>query len=192
MTTRNKLLSSTLIIGVLGGLAALGIFGAFSATTQNAGNEIRTGTVTLGDNDAGQALFDVDDAKPGDSYTRCIKVTYNGSLPAAVRTYLQSTPGALTPYLNMTYESGTQGAATFPTCTGFTADQVVYSGPISSAIFGDWDSGLVVNPPAKTQWDQGDVVAMRITLSLSSAMPDSTQARTTGPVTAVWEARNQN
>jgi hypothetical protein len=180
MRTRTKIISSALVVGVLGGLVALGISGAFSATTQNAGNEIRTGTVTLADNDAGH------------SYTRCIKVTYNGSLPAEVRTYLNSTPGALTPYLNLDLWSGSQSAGTFPGCDTFVEGEEVYSGPISSAIFGDWDSGLVVNPIGETEWSQGDVVAFRVTLSLSSSMPDNVQNATTGPATVIWEARNND
>jgi hypothetical protein len=192
MRTRTKIISSALVVGVLGGLVALGISGAFSATTQNAGNEIRTGTVTLADNDAGQAMFNVDGAAPGDSYTRCIKVTYNGSLPAEVRTYLNSTPGALTPYLNLDLWSGSQSAGTFPGCDTFVEGEEVYSGPISSAIFGDWDSGLVVNPIGETEWSQGDVVAFRVTLSLSSSMPDNVQNATTGPATVIWEARNND
>jgi len=49
MRKRNKLLLSALVIGALGSVAALGVFGVFSATTQNAGNEISTGTVALTD-----------------------------------------------------------------------------------------------------------------------------------------------
>jgi len=190
MKNKSKMLASVLIVGVLGGLVALGISGAFSATTQNAGNEIRTGTVALSDNDGGQALFNVNNAQPGDSYIRCIKVSYNGSLPAQVRTYLQSTPGSLTQYLSIDVDTGTQTTSTFPDCTGFTEDAELYSGPISSAIFGDYNSGLASNPPGKTQWDQGDSVVYRIELSLSSSMPNSVQGATTGPVTVVWEARD--
>ena len=52
----------------------------FSATTQNAGNEISTGTVAISDNDAGSALYNITGAKPGDTVSRCIRTTYTGSL----------------------------------------------------------------------------------------------------------------
>ena len=81
MKRRHKLLASALVVGVLGTVAAGGVFGLFSATTQNAGNEISTGSVALSDNDNGSAMFNITNAKPGDSWTRCIKVTYAGSLP---------------------------------------------------------------------------------------------------------------
>jgi Camelysin metallo-endopeptidase len=192
---RDKVLASALVVGVLGGVTALGIFGQFSATTQNSGNEISTGTVALSDNDAGQAMFNITDAQPGDSWVRCIRVSYSGSLPAEVRTYLQSTPGPLTPYLSLKYEKGTQATSTFPDCTGFTPDSgngTIYEGPISSALFGNWDSGLAVVPGSQSAWNQGDSVVLRVTLGLSEETPNATQGATTGSATVVWEARNQS
>ncbi len=91
MKTRTKIAISTMLVGLLGSLAALGIFGEFSATTQNAGNELTSGTVAISNNSAGQAMFNVAGATPGDSWTRCIKVTYTGGLPADVHAYLGGT-----------------------------------------------------------------------------------------------------
>jgi Camelysin metallo-endopeptidase len=192
---RDKVLASALVVGVLGGVTALGVFGLFSATTQNSGNEITTGSVALSDNDAGQAMFNINNAEPGDSWTRCIKVSYSGSLAADVRTYLQSTPGPLTPYLGLKYEKGTQADSTFPDCTGFTPDQgngTVYEGPISSALFGNWDTGIPIVPGSQSQWNQGDSAVLRVTLSLGADAPNSTQGASTGSATVVWEARNQS
>ncbi len=191
MRTRNKVLASTLVVGVLGGLAALGVFGAFSATTQNSGNEISTGTIDLTDNDAGQALFNITDAKPGDSWTRCIKVSYSGSLSAEMRAYLQSTPGPITPYLSAVVERGSQPTSTFPGCTGFTDADTLFNGPLTDASFPvDWTTGLVTNPLTKTQWDTGDTLVFRITLSISSSMPNTIQGVTEGPSEIIWEARD--
>jgi hypothetical protein len=187
-----KLLVSALVVGVLGTVSALGVFGLFSATTQNAGNEIVAGNVALTDNDAGSAMFNVSDAKPGDAWTRCIKVTYTGSLPADVRNYLRSTPGPLTQYVSLKLEQGTQLASTFPNCDGFTPDSVgtVYDGPISSALFGSYATGLVETPAGQTSWQQGDSLVLRVTMSLSASMPDQVQGTSTGSATVVWEARN--
>ena len=79
MENKQKVLLSTLVVGVLCGLTTLGVFGLFSATTQNAGNEISTGTVAISDNDLGSALYNVTGAMPGDSVSKCIKTTYTGS-----------------------------------------------------------------------------------------------------------------
>ena len=82
MTKSKKVLLSAVVVGVLGSFVALGVFGLFSATTQNSGNEISSGVVSLSDNDAGSSLVNVTGAKPGDSWTRCIRVTYSGVLGA--------------------------------------------------------------------------------------------------------------
>ena len=191
MKTRNKILASALVVGVLGGLAALGVFGAFSATTQNSGNEIKTGTVALNDNDNGQAMFNVTDAKPGDSWSRCIKVSYGGSLPAEVHTYLTSTPGVLSPYLSAKVERGSQATSTFPSCTGFADAETLFDGPLTDPAFPrDWATGVNSDPLTKTQWDQGDTLVFRITLSVSNSMPNTLQNQTTGPASVVWEARD--
>ena len=65
MKRRHKLLASALVVGVLGTVAAGGVFGLFSATTQNAGNEISTGIVALSDNDNGSAMFNIQQRQAG-------------------------------------------------------------------------------------------------------------------------------
>src|SRR6478672_4209335 len=114
MTIRKKVLSSALVVAALGSITALGVFGLFSATTQNSGNEISSGSVALSDNDAGSAQFNLTGAKPGDTWTRCIKVTYSGSLPADVHRYVSGGAGPLAPYLHLTQSQGTQAGAVFP------------------------------------------------------------------------------
>ena len=68
-----KFLLSALVVAVLGSVAAFGVFAAFSQTTVNSGNSFAAGTVTIGDNDAGSALYNVSNRKPGDSVTSCIR-----------------------------------------------------------------------------------------------------------------------
>lgn len=195
MQTTQKVLSSVLVVGVLAGATTFGVFGAFSATTQNAGNEISTGTVALGDNDLGSAMFQVANAKPGQTWTRCIKVTYTGSLQADVKNYLRSTPGPLTPYLRLKIERGTQSTGAFPGCGDFApaaTGGVVYDAPFTNAAMPrDQATALTEAPVGKTAWDQGDSLALRITLDLDAAMPDAVQGDSTGDATIVWEATNR-
>ena len=194
MKTRTKVLSSVLVVAALGGVTALGVFGLFSATTQNSGNEISSGTVTLGDNDAGSSLFNVTGAKPSDSWTRCIKVTYNGSIPALVHLYMQNTTGPLANYVNLTITQGTDAGATFPNCTGFTPDAtgVIFQGPAYSPVSGSWETGLPVAPAADVEgdWDAGMSLVFKFTATLDAATPDSMQNSSIGNSTIVWEARN--
>jgi hypothetical protein len=195
MSRRNKALLSALIVGALGSLVALGVFGLFSATTQNSGNEISTGTVALTDNDSGSALFNITGAKPGDSWTRCIKISYNGTLPANVHMYPQNQPGPLAPYLDAVATKGTQSSSTFPDCTGFVHDTdanngVFFVGLLAAAPTGSYDAGIPINPGSQTQWNPGDSLVIKVTLTLQSTAPDSVQGVTAGNQTIVWEARN--
>jgi hypothetical protein len=192
MRKSQKLLLSTVVVGVLGSVVALGVFGLFSATTQNSGNEISSGTVVLSDNDAGSSLFNVTGAKPGDSWTRCIKVTYNGSLPAQVHLYIQNTTGPLAKYLNLTMTQGTQASPTFPSCTGFTPDTtgVIFEGPVYSPESGNWEMGLPVTPVGDPAWDSGESLVFKFAMTLDPATPDTQQNSSLGTSTIVWEARN--
>jgi hypothetical protein len=195
MRTRNKLLTSALVVAALGSVAALGVFGLFSATTQNSGNEISSGTVALSDNDAGSAQLNITGAKPGDTWTRCIKVTYNGSLPADIHNYVVGGTGPLAPYLHLTLSQGTQPAATFPSCTGFTPDAtngtgIIYDGPALGAPSGSYETGTAVLPFGQAAWNTGNSLVFKSVVTLDSAAPDLAQGNTSGVFTIYWEARN--
>jgi hypothetical protein len=195
MSRTERVLVSMLVVGVLCGVTTFGVFGAFSATTQNAGNEISTGTVALGDNDAGSSMFNVTGAKPGDTWTRCIKVTYTGTLPADVRSWLSSTPGPLTPYLSLKLERGTQTTGGFPDCGNFApaaTDPVVYDNPFTHpGMPRSTETSLAVAPVGATSWTTGNALALRMTLTLSAALPDAAQGASTGNATVIWEAKNR-
>jgi hypothetical protein len=194
MANKQKVLLSTLVVGVLCGLTTLGVFGVFSATTQNAGNEISTGTVSISDNDAGSALYNVTGAKPGDTVSRCIRTTYTGSLPANVHLYSTSTPGALAQYVDLTITKGTQAGGAFPSCVGFNADAggVVYNGTLQGFEQSrtDFATGLDTNPGVQTTWLSGNNVVYKVDATLQLSTPDTSQGASSGVHTFVWEARN--
>lgn len=130
---------------LLGGLLALSAFVALTATatyaayavsTANANSTIAAGTVILADNGGGVAPFSVGAATPGDTGSRCVRVTYSGSLAANVRLYLLSTSGALGDRLTVSVEAGTGAAldcsdfassSTLLAATALTAAQASYS-----------------------------------------------------------------
>jgi hypothetical protein len=194
MKKRDKLLLTALVVGALGSVAALGVFGAFSATTQNAGNEISTGTVAFSDNDSGSALYNVTAAKPGDSVSRCIKASYTGSLPADVRLYTTSTAGTLAQYADITITQGTQATSTFPDCAGFTPDSqgTIYSGTLShfEQTYTGYASGINTSPAGQTSWNQNNSLVYRIQATLQSGTPDAAQGSSTGVHSFVWDARS--
>jgi hypothetical protein len=193
--TTTKVLLTALCVGALGSLAAMGVFGAFSSTTTNAGNTITAGTVAIADNDAGAAMYSLTAAKPGESVSKCIKVTYTGSLDADVRIYTQSAIGSLGQYVDLTITPGSQTTPSFPSCTGFVADSggAIYTGTLQS--FGtaknSYANGVVDYPGTGTKWATGESVIYQVTATLQASAPDAAQGLTTGAHTFTWEARNQ-
>lgn len=194
MSTTVKVLRTMVVVGIVAGIAALGVFSAFSSQTDNPGNVVTAGTVALADNDGGTALYSLPTAKPGDAKTSCIRVTYTGSLDASVRMYTPSAIGALGPQVNLKIEPGTQTTPSFPSCTGFTAvGAALYDGPLSTfgTTYASFATGLATNPPAATKWVANDAIVYRVTATLSATAPDTAQGQSTGSHTLRWEAQNQ-
>jgi hypothetical protein len=195
MRTSTKVLLTALCAGALGSLAAMGVFGAFSSTTTNAGNTITAGTVAIADNDAGAAMYSLTNAKPGESVSKCIKVTYTGSLDADVHIYTTSTIGALGQYVELTITPGSQTTPSFPSCTGFTPDSggALYTGTLANfaSTKNSYANGVVDYPGTGTKWATNEAVIYQVTATLQSSAPESAQGATTGAHTFTWEARNQ-
>lgn len=195
VSKRTKVALSALIIGVVGSFAALGVYGLFTATTQNAGNEITSGTVEFTDNDSGSALYNLTAVRPGDVTSRCIKTTYAGSLPAVVRLYSPSSAGPLAPYVDLMVTQGTQPSPTFPGCTGFAPDAVgvIFAGTLQGLeqARGAYATGIATAPAGKTGWATGEAVVYRFQATLQASAPDASQGWSTGVHSFVWEARSQ-
>ncbi len=195
MRTKEKLLLPLLAIGLLSRVLALGIFGVFSATTQNTGNEIVSGTVSFTNNSAGQAMYNITGAKPGQTLTRCIKATYTGSLAATVKLYTDSTAGPLASYLNVTVTQGTDASTSFPNCGSFVADTngQLYSGTLQSfeQTYTSYSNGLSTGPGAPANnWTTGSAVVYQFVITLQSGAPDSAQGTSTGVHDFIWEAHD--
>ena len=195
MKTRSKtrkILLSLVVVGGVASLASLGAFSAFTSQTENPGNRVTAGSVTIADNDSGTALYNMSAAKPGQSTTSCIQVTYTGTLDADVHLYTPSSIGTLGPQVNLKIEPGTQASPSFPSCTGFTPDAggAIFDGALSTFPT-TYAAGVVDNPGATVAWTENDAVVYRVTATLSASAPDSAQGADTGAHTLRWEARNQ-
>src|SRR5919206_2989559 len=94
MKSLRKTLLSLAVLGIAGVVAGTGAFSAFSNTTSNDNNTITAGTVTIGDNDSGSAAYSLSTAKPGDSASRCIVVTFSGNLSSSVKLYRSAFSGS--------------------------------------------------------------------------------------------------
>jgi predicted ribosomally synthesized peptide with SipW-like signal peptide len=194
-SNRTKILRTLLVLGIVACIAGAGVFSAFSSSTDNPGNVVTAGTVLLEDNDGGSALYAMTAAKPGESKTSCIKVTYKGSLPATVKLWTPSTIGELGPFVNLKIEAGTQTTSTFPSCTEFTpaASPTVYEGTLSAFATekNSYATGISTFPSGTTKWETNNSVVYRVTATLSATAPESAQGKTTGSHILRWEAQNQ-
>lgn len=192
MSTVKKVLRTLVVVGLLGGVA-VGALSAFSSQTDNPGNVVTAGTVTIADNDGGTALYNLPNAKPGDSQQSCIRVVYTGSLDADVRLFTPSTIGDLGPHVNLTIEPGTQATPSFPSCTDFTPDAggAIFNNTLNN-LPTSYATGVSDFPgTTATKWVNTDAVVYRVTATLSASAPDSAQGQTTGSHAIRWEARNQ-
>jgi predicted ribosomally synthesized peptide with SipW-like signal peptide len=192
MSKTKKIALSIAVVGVLCALSSLVTLAAFTATAENSGNTVSSGTVDLSDNDSGTAMYSMAAAKPGDSVTKCIKVNYTGSLDAEVRLYTPSTIGPLGQYVNLRIEPGTQsGTPPAGSCSGYNPDGGDLFNAALDTLPATYATGLADYPGSATKWANGDSVAYRITATLSASAPDAAQGQTTNSHVLRWEAHNQ-
>lgn len=184
-----------LVIPAAGGAT----YAAYTATTANSGNLIEAGSVKLSDNGDGSSLMSLSGAVPGDTTNACIRVTYEGSLPATVRLHGTTTGSGLDQYLDLKVTRGvyTPTEPAFKSCTNFQADGTDYIGAGNGVVYNgtlqafpdDYASGLVDPLSGSPEsWTTGEVHVYQLELTLQSNFgaqnKDATQAFR-------WEARNQ-
>jgi hypothetical protein len=198
MSRTSKVLTSLLMVGLLGAVAGMSVFSAFSSTTSNDNNSFAAGSVTIGDNDSNQALYTVSNQRPGQGVTKCIKVTFTGTLASDVHIYSNTAVaslGPLAPYVNLTITPGTQSSSTFPDCTGFTPDSggALYTGTVYDFVNtkNSYANGVVDYPGSTSSWLNGNSVVYQFDATLSNSTPDSVQGATTNAHSYVWEAHSQ-
>ncbi|NNG36368.1 hypothetical protein [Nakamurella aerolata] len=167
---------------VSGLLVAQSSYAAFSATTDNTVNNWATGTVLLRDDDNGAALFTVENLRPGLSGSKCITVTSEGAVPAAVKVYAANTASTkqLGDHLNLTIAEGARCEA---------AGTSIFSGSLTelAATAKNFGTGLGSWQPAG---NPGESRAYTIGYTFSADAPNSTQAAT-AKTDFVWEAQSR-
>lgn len=194
-STARKVLLTALVVGVAGAALGLGTYSLFTATTDNTGNSFAAGTVAVSDNDASGAMLSLANAKPADSDSACIKITYTGTLDSAIRLY-GTVSGSLPTYLTLTVTRGTDSAPSFDSCTNFTADATNYLGLGNGVIYqgslasypATYAAGIVDPKPASQEtWTTNEAHSYRFTISLD----DNNAAQgLSGTASFTWEARN--
>lgn len=126
----------------------------------SAASVVASGTVDLSDDDQGRSLFQLDALTPARPATRCIQVTYDGSiLPVALRLKADSS-GPLSRFLDVTVEQGTGGR--FGRCDGFVSGSTVYRGSLDDLSDLDWlQVDSIVN--------RGETRSFRVTIDLEDS-----------------------
>lgn len=195
--TRRVLSAVAIPVAVLlaAGMVWTASYAAFTDETRNSGNSWAAGTVTLTDDDGGSARFTVTGMVPGDTQTKCIKVTSNASVPSTVKMYnlnAVNTGSGLADYVMMKVEQGTGGD--FSSCTGFTADSTIVATQSLSSMnstYHDWASAAGAWAVAGTG---SESMTYRFTWTLdttglSEAQINALQGTHTG-VDFEWEIQN--
>lgn len=196
MRRRVQLLAGTTAIGVAAMLAGRSVYASFESTTSVTDNRFSTGTVAIGDNDGGSAMLSLTSVSPGASDTGCIKVTYTGSLPAAVRMYATVT-GGLGPYLDLTVWRGTDSSPSFGSCAGFTADATDYLGAGAGIVYTGTLAGFPASAAtgirdastgAPETWSTDEAHSYKFVVTLANNDAAQGLAAT---ASFAWEATNQ-
>jgi hypothetical protein len=178
---------------VAGLLVWQGSNAAFTAQTRSVGNNWATGSVTLSDDDAGGAMFQVQNATPGDTGANCITVTSTSNVPGVVKAYLERLGSqGLEDHIIVTTESGTGGG--FGTCTGFTPDGAVtpsLSLEAAAAVNYDYATG---GTPWTTSGTPGESKTYRVswefdTTGLTQSEVDALQGKSVS-ADVVWELQS--
>jgi predicted ribosomally synthesized peptide with SipW-like signal peptide len=186
-TVRGKLAVSVLSLAVLAVVVGMAVFSAFSSTQATSINTFTAGTVALTSNGTATALFNLPNAAPGDSVSKCVQVTYTGTLNGSIKMYATQT-GELGSYLNASITRGTfPGEAPLAnSCTGFIPDAE------SSSLF----AGKVSTLPTLAEplslggyWAAGAVHVYEITVTLPTAAPEAAEGKSSG-TSFTWQSQN--
>ncbi len=162
---------------------------AFTDSTNNPASSWASGTVGVGDDDTGSALFSATGLYPGDSGERCIRVTYTGSITAPVRLFASPATGALAPHVNLVVQEATTGGNSGSYaggCAAFSGNPL-YSGTLSgmNAAASDYVTGLGTFAPTGS----GQYRVYRFAYTVSTSAPNAVQGQS-AVVTFSWEARS--
>lgn len=186
--TAGRLLVSLAVVGGLGSLAGIGTFSSVSSGAARPAPAVTGGSIS--DDDAGEALFEVESAAPGVTHARCIAVRYRGEGRSTARLYMTGAAVALAPDAHLTISAGTQAPATFPGCAGFApaSGPPLFSGNLAAFADGHrgYDRGLATAPRDASGWSRGDVVVYRFALTVADR--DGAQGRRAGPFAVSWHA----
>jgi Camelysin metallo-endopeptidase len=189
--TMRKIFLTCGVLAAVTAVAGFATFSAFSSTTANSGNTFDAGSVVLGDNDLGAAMYTVSNQKPGQSTVKCIKLTYTGTLDADVKLYTTTSVNASAQYIDLVVEKGTSDTSTFPNCGTFSSQSTLYTGTLANfaSTKNSYANGIAAYPGSATKWVANDALVYRFTVSVQDS--NSAQGASSGSHAFTWQANSQ-
>ncbi|MDR3082846.1 MAG: hypothetical protein LBV60_18315, partial [Streptomyces sp.] len=159
----------------------------WSGTTSNSGNVWGSGSAGLA-NDSRVPMFRIDNMRPGDKGSNCIRIVSNADFPTALKLYSNSPnwPQNFQSFINLKIEVGSGGS--FGDCKGFTARKTAFDGTLDQfvALHTDFRSGV---GPWTLPGKPPNSLSFRFVWKFSRGAPNTAQSVTTNEVTFTWEAR---
>ncbi len=179
---RHVSLAAAACLLLIAGVAAAATIGSLRTDPPATTRIVADGaTLALGDDDGGGALFTLPAAKPGESVTRCIRITYDGSPGQAVRlSAVAQGAGTLAPFIDVDIDAGSGGG--FAGCAGFSGTRI-YHGTLADLQTNhpDYDRGLTGFVPSAAE----PAKTFRITVQVRDT--NTAQGQAAG-VTFAWTA----
>lgn len=86
-------------------------------------------------NDGGSALITLNNARPNQTATSCVTITYRGAKPVRMKLFGARAGSGLDRYVELTVTRGTSRARSPKSCTGFKADRRNYRGAGAGVVF---------------------------------------------------------
>lgn len=140
-----------------------------------ASNQFESGTITLVDDDQGRSLIGLENMAPGRPVSRCIEVTYTGSVLPVDLTLAAIGKGDIAPFIDVVVEDGSGGG--FDDCVGFESEELIYEGVLADLERTPLDLGRIRNT--------GESLSFRFTFDLRD---DADAVGRVGSVDFIWEA----
>jgi hypothetical protein len=193
MTASAKVQASAALVALLllSMLVARASSAAFVGKTANDGNAFTTGELTLTDDAAG-ALFTVSNMMPGQRVTKCITVTYTGTLdpsvgPVKLYTTGYTDPDGLDAFLDITVHEGA-GVTTNGSCDGFVKGTEI-RGTTTLAQFetanSNYGNGAGSWTPTASEGSRG----YHIEVQLKSSTPETAEGKSLTAFNLTWEVQ---
>lgn len=180
MSTPKKLAASAAVLACVASFVSFGVFSAFSDTRTNT-SSVTSATFGLTQSPTGSILDDITSLIPGDTITRCVKLTNSGNVPVTVTAKPAVTDvasGTLSTYLGMTLQKVTgfadgATAADIKSCTGTLTGGTYVLGDATTPAVGNAisDKALAGNGTAGA-WNAGETNYYRAIVTLPSTVTD--------------------